>query len=115
MCRLLSRSTHLQNNFLTHVYSCTFFIDLILLRVGQAKAQSLVYDCGHDNGSLAPAPVVSRDGNHNEKAAVRASLQFEDIESLKGSSVISAAASQILGVALLEFGIIFREVVDARL
>lgn len=98
----------------THVRSVTFFIELIAFRVGRAKAQSLAYNPhvgGHHHAAehVSHAPIAADDGSHEEKEAVGAPKHFGDLETLPKDAPMSAAASQILGVAILEFGVIFRE------
>lgn len=86
-------------------------------RIGQAKAQSLAYDPhtgGHHHAAehgnhASAAPVAVDDGSSDEKELAKIPQTFDDVETLGHGAPLSAAASQILGVAILEFGVIFRE------
>ncbi len=96
-----------------------FLVELIAFRVGSNFAQSLAYDPhlgGHHhaaehNGQIAAdataAPTSSADASLVKKEA------GSDVESVHTDDSVSAsaAASQILGVMILEFGVIFHSVI----
>jgi len=94
--------------------SVTFFVELMAFRVGSKIAQNLAYDPhtgGHHHAAehVGPRAAPIEDSAENDSLEKKASLA-SDVEQGKERE-LSAAASQILGVAVLEFGVIFHSVI----
>lgn len=94
-------------------------------RVGSQIARNLAYDphtgghhhaAEHVTGVSGPiqAPIVEQKEHDEDSLGKEVSHQSHS-DAEKGVDVpLSAAASQILGVAILEFGVIFRECNERR-
>ncbi|KAG6861081.1 hypothetical protein C0995_004180 [Termitomyces sp. Mi166 len=91
-----------------------FIVELVAFRWGMAKLEKLgiAYDPhGHDIGSHAahgpePNEVVSHEVSAQEKAHSQGDVESQDY----GGVTVDNAAAQIIGVAILEFGIILHSV-----
>jgi zinc transporter 1/2/3 len=110
----------------------TFLVELVAFRVGAQYAQSLAYDPhvgGHHHAAEHHSSALSARHEHgndsNRRPAEQATEegdkensitnggsdveQIGDLQKYPSQSAMTAAASEILGVAILEFGVIFRE------
>lgn len=99
----------------------TFVVEMVAFRVGAELAQKLAYDPhvgghhhaaehGHshtastsDRKIEAQEEISGEAGNHEELDQIAVMARKGDKDGL------SAAASEILGVGILEFGVIFRK------
>ena len=95
----------------------TFIVELVAFRVGASYAQKLAYDphmgghhhaAEHGNHAVADIQEGNLSSTDGDKDDVEAGPENE-------KEGLSAAASEILGVAILEFGVIFRECKRARI
>lgn len=104
----------------------TFLVELFAFRVGSEIAQKLAYDphqgghhhaLEHNHMSLAVASKRGnqRDSENADASAVNLRDDSSAIEkgeaSLVSQTDLSAATAEILGVAILEFGVIFHSVI----
>ncbi|KAK0529867.1 hypothetical protein OC834_000295 [Tilletia horrida] len=117
----------------------TFLVELIAFRIGSAKAQALAYDPhtgGHHHANEHNGPVVRTISGHehpapegkvqqpsepaieesassqNEAGALeKSSAKLEEGDVVPYDATAAAKAQEILGVAILEFGVIFHSVI----
>lgn len=100
----------------------TFIVELLAYRLGAQLATRLAYDphlgghhhaAEHHNDALTARQDASRLGLKIDEANGRSKEDMEKDAALisqeKEVEGLSAAAREILGVAILEFGVIFRE------
>lgn len=99
----------------------TFIVELFSFRLGAGLAQKLAYDPhmgGHHHATEHSIPAHNRtedveaiadDSDRHDKHQSHEDVQTWDKSS--GKEGLSAAASEILGVLILEFGVIFHSVI----
>jgi len=106
-----------------------FIVELLAFRIGSAKAASLAYDPhqgGHHHANEHGGPIggepssaytdnpakASPSNNHsNDEEKLKAESQIDDGALTKYSDSQAAKAQEILGVAILEFGVIFHSII----
>ncbi|CAD6892091.1 unnamed protein product [Tilletia controversa] len=110
-----------------------FLVELVAFRIGSAKAASLAYDPhtgGHHhanehNGPVSPQPQAQHQHTHaeiegesnsdvgvvGEKAPVYSDDKLEEGTVASRQAATAAKAQEIIGVAILEFGVIFHSVI----
>lgn len=101
----------------------TFVVELVAFRIGAVLAQKLAYDPhmgGHHHANehaIPRQPETAAEIEEGEEAASRQRADLEKSQSNDDDSLdnpkagLSAAASEILGVMILEFGVIFHSVI----
>jgi zinc transporter 1/2/3 len=103
----------------------TFVVELLSFRIGAGLAQKLAYDPnmgGHHHatehaiphGGAAVSHTDNKDNNEGseiEESNAAVSNKLTSLEEGGEKQQLSAAASEILGVAILEFGVIFHSVI----
>ncbi|PWN40085.1 ZIP zinc/iron transport family [Ceraceosorus guamensis] len=101
----------------------TFFVEIMAFRFGSKKAEQLAYN-GHAGGHHHPAEHGTVPPNVTEPLSGSSDVEkthqpkdvglgsdIEEVAVLDKDAPLSAAASQIIGVLILEFGVIFHSVI----